>query len=107
MRTIKSFSAVYLCRAPVDFRKSIDGLIGIVTAEMKLDPYQPAVFAFVNRHCDRVRLLYWDRTGFAMWYLCRRRHKYHYAARPVMPFQTCKHLLSAAFSTTLSIQQAA
>ena len=76
MRTLKTFDQVYLCREPVDFRRSLDGLVAIVVSEFKADPYKPALFAFTNRYRDRVRLLYWDRTGFALWY--KRLEEHHF-----------------------------
>ena len=58
---------VLLCREPVDFRKAINGLSILVEQELGLDPFSPRIFAFTNRKKDRVKLLYWDRTGFALW----------------------------------------
>ncbi len=58
---------VLLCREPVDFRKAINGLSILVEQELALDPFAPRIFAFTNRKRDRVKLLYWDRTGFALW----------------------------------------
>ena len=58
---------VLLCRTPVDFRKAINGLSILVEQEFGLDPFAPRIFAFTNRTRDRLKLLYWDRTGFALW----------------------------------------
>jgi transposase len=49
----------------VDFRKSINGLVVIVEQEMALSPFSEALFVFCNRNRDRMKVLYWDRTGFA------------------------------------------
>jgi len=57
---------VYL--EPVDMRKSIDGLAAIVELELKLSPFAPALFVFCNRSRDKVKLLYWERNGFVLWY---------------------------------------
>ncbi|MHB1780762.1 IS66 family insertion sequence element accessory protein TnpB [Acidithiobacillus sp.] len=59
--------AVYLHREPVDFRVGIDGLAMRVEQEMALSPLTGALFAFTNRRRDRVKILYWDQTGFALW----------------------------------------
>ena len=58
---------VYLHRAPVDFRKQIDGLAVLVHASMALDPLREALFVFTNRRQDRIKILWWDRTGFCLW----------------------------------------
>lgn len=57
---------VYL--EPVDMRKSIDGLAAIVELELELSPFSPALFVFCNRGRDKVKLLYWERNGFVLWY---------------------------------------
>ena len=66
MRDISSFANVYLHREPVDGRKQINGLSLLVSQGMKKDPFGQGLFAFVNKGRDVVRLLYWDRTGFAL-----------------------------------------
>jgi transposase len=58
---------VHLCREAVDFRKQMRGLSVIVQEELELDPFSAHLFAFCNRRRDHVRLLYWERNGFAMW----------------------------------------
>lgn len=60
--------AVYLHRDPVDFRKSINGLSVIVEEAMGLSPFDTALFVFCNRRRDKLKVLYWDQTGFALWY---------------------------------------
>ncbi len=48
-------------------RKAINGLSMIVSDEMKLDPFSPALFIFCNKRRDIIKTLYWDRSGFALW----------------------------------------
>jgi len=59
---------VYLCREPVDMRKSIDGLSLLVQEAMALNPFEQAVFVFCNRQRDKVKILAWERNGFVLWY---------------------------------------
>lgn len=58
---------VYLCTAPCDMRRSFDGLQGIVTSVMAMDALAGHLFVFSNRQRDRIKVLYWDRDGFAIW----------------------------------------
>ncbi len=60
--------AVYLHREPVDFRQSINGLAARVEGSMHLSPLSGALFLFCNRRRNRLKILYWDQTGFALWY---------------------------------------
>ena len=59
---------VYLYAGKVDMRKSINGLAAIVEQELELNPMSPALFVFCNRGRDKIKLLYWERNGFVLWY---------------------------------------
>ncbi|MBX9693851.1 MAG: IS66 family insertion sequence element accessory protein TnpB [Cyanobacteria bacterium] len=49
-------------------RKSFSSLCGIVRRGMNLDPMSGYLFVFKNKRADRIKLLYWDRDGLAIWY---------------------------------------
>ena len=49
-------------------RKSINGLSILVEESLSLDPFGPTLFVFCNRKRDKVKILYWERTGFVLWY---------------------------------------
>jgi transposase len=59
---------VYLCREFVDMRKSINGLSVLVEEGLGLNPFGPQLFAFINRKRDKVKILYWESSGFVLWY---------------------------------------
>lgn len=68
MQMFSDVPAVYLHREPVDFRKAINGLSGIVETAMGHSPLSGALYVFCNRRRDKLKILYWDRTGFALWH---------------------------------------
>jgi transposase len=68
MTQLANMTEIYLHRDVVDFRKSINGLMMIVEDEMKLSPFNGALFIFCNRARDKLKVLYWDETGFCLWY---------------------------------------
>lgn len=67
MRPSKDLPAVYLCRDVVDFRKGINGLSILVEETLFRDPFSEQLYVFCNRRRDRVKILYWERSGFCMW----------------------------------------
>jgi transposase len=58
---------IYVCLTPCDMRKSFDGLHVLVTEHLKLDALAGHLFVFAGKRRDRVKILYWDRDGFAVW----------------------------------------
>lgn len=58
---------VYLCLTPCDMRKSFDSLQTLVSEHLELDAFAGHLFVFSSRRKDRVKILYWDRDGFAIW----------------------------------------
>jgi transposase len=59
---------VYLATAPTDMRKGFDTLAALVKEFLKHDPLSGHLFLFVGRDKDRLKILYWDADGFAIWY---------------------------------------
>lgn len=58
---------LFVATQPVDGRKGADSLMVIVRDVLQHDPLSGHLFIFFSRRCDRVRVVYWDRSGFAMW----------------------------------------
>jgi transposase len=58
---------VYLCMSPCDMRRSFDGLHALVRDHLQMDAFAGHLYLFVNARRDRLKILYWDRDGFAVW----------------------------------------
>lgn len=59
---------VYLCTVPCDMRRSFDGLSMMAEHVIGCNPYAGHLLVFSNRRTDRVKILYWDRDVWAIWY---------------------------------------
>lgn len=65
----------------VGFRKSINGLVGIVEAELARDSYTGTLFVFCNKAKDKLKILYWDKTGFDLWYKRLEKQKFKWSTK--------------------------
>ena len=59
---------IYFCTQPVDFRKSFDGLSGVIQSHFEMDVLDGHLFLFVNRRQDRIKALWWEPGGLILWY---------------------------------------
>jgi len=59
---------IFIARDVVDLRKGFDGLSGLVINVIDEDPQSGHLFVFFNRRRDRVKILYWDRSGYWLMY---------------------------------------
>ena len=74
---------VYVCLTPCDMRRSFDGLHALVRDHLDLDAFAGHLYLFASRRRDRVKILYWDRDGFAVW--SKRLEEGTYAIPPAEP----------------------
>jgi len=68
---------VHLATEPVDMRKSINGLSVLVADHLEHNPLNGMLFVFYNKGRDRIKILYWDRNGFCLWYKRLEKHRFH------------------------------
>lgn len=66
--TLAAGTKVFLATEPVDLRRGHDGLCSLVKNTLGLDPFAANLYVFVGRRGDRVKILFWDRGGFVVYY---------------------------------------
>jgi transposase len=64
---IPSQLRILVASAPVDLRRSFNGLCGIVRDVLGEDPESATLFVFRNKRNDQMRILWWDGNGYAIW----------------------------------------
>lgn len=84
-------SEVYVRISPVDFRKGLVGLCSEVLEAFTDDASRSRLFVFTNRSQKMVRILYWDKTGFAYWH--KRLEKSRFAW-PCVPRDRCDRAIT-------------
>ena len=73
MFNFSSSLKMHLCVQPTDMRKSFDGLYAIAKNILELNPIDGSLFIFCNKSHNRIKILYWDGTGF--WVMAKRLEK--------------------------------
>ena len=59
---------IFLAAESTDMRKGFDSLAYLVESSMALDPVSGHLFVFRSRRGDRIKILWWDRDGYCLWY---------------------------------------
>lgn len=67
MLSLPPSTRLFVATQPVDGRKGADSLMALVRDVIRQDPLSGHLFVFFSKRRDRVRIVYWDRNGFAMW----------------------------------------
>ena len=68
MLSLPSTLRIFLASGPADMRKGFDGLSLLVRERIAEDPLSGHLYVFRNKRRDRIKILYWDKDGFALWY---------------------------------------
>jgi transposase len=69
---------IFLAREPADMRRSFDGLSGMVREGLGADPLSGHLYCFRNKRGDKLKILYFDRTGMALWYKKLEQGRFHW-----------------------------
>lgn len=67
MLTLGLSGRIWVCIAPIDGRKSFDGLAAIISTQLRRDPLSGDLFVFKNRRGDRLKILAWQGDGFSLY----------------------------------------
>lgn len=68
---------IFVATTPTNMHLSFDRLAALARDVLAQDPLSGHLFAFFNRTADRVKILYWDRSGFCLWYKRLERGIFH------------------------------
>lgn len=98
MLTLSPSIRIYLCLQPTDMRRGFDRLAAEARELAGEDPLSGHLFVFGNRRGDRIKVIYWDRNGFAVWYKRLERGRFHF---PTSDSRTSMTIQPAAFQLLL------
>ncbi len=91
MKSLTEFEQVYLYTKAIDMRKGIQGLCDIVTQDESLNLMGKNLFIFCCRRKKRIKILYFDKSGFALWQKLLQTEKFIWPRKfdkPVINFTT-------------------
>jgi transposase len=66
--TLPSAVQVFVCLEPTDLRRSFDSLAMLTETIIRQNPLSGHLYVFLNRSRDRLKVLFWDRTGYCLYY---------------------------------------
>jgi len=68
MLSLPESTKVFVSLAPVDMRKSINGLSALILDVFEQSPQSMHLFLFYNKSRDKVKLIFWNKNGFVLYY---------------------------------------
>ena len=68
MFSLSEVHRYYLYQSPTDMRKGFDGLSGLVSNVLQMDPLCGDVYMFINGRRNRMKLLVWEAGGFVLYH---------------------------------------
>jgi transposase len=73
---------IFLCCGPTDMRRGFDRLAEMVRSSLAQDPLDGSLFVFRSRGGDRLKILYWEKDGFCLWYKRLEEGTFRFPATP-------------------------
>lgn len=86
MLSLSNSVRIYIAAGATDMRRGFNGLQGQVIGVLEQDPLSGHMFLFINRRRDKLKVLYWDIDGLAIWY--KRLESGSFQLPPIEPDQT-------------------
>ena len=68
MLSLPSSVKIFVYTRPADMRCGFNKLGMFASGFMGHDPFSGHLFVFFNKYGDKCKILFWDRTGFCIWY---------------------------------------
>lgn len=68
MLSLLATTRVFVCTHPTDMRKGFDGLSAMTLEVVKQNPQSGHLFVFRNKSGDKLKILFWEGDGLAIWY---------------------------------------
>ena len=84
---------ILVCTEPQDMRRSFDGLSAVVEHYVGADPRSGALFVFINKRKNRLKVLWFDRNGFCILYKRLHRARFELPASRTIDARTLGVLL--------------
>jgi len=78
---------LFIYKAPTDMRKGFNGLSALVCNELSLDPLSGDLYIFRNKNKNKLKVLYWDKSGYALWYKSLEQGKFLFPDRNQATFE--------------------
>jgi transposase len=94
MLRLEQGTRVFMAVAPIDMRRSFDGLCAAVIETLQGNPLDGHLFLFRGKRSDRIKALIWDRNGLAIWYKRLEKGKYKWPAREAASIEISEQELS-------------
>lgn len=69
---------IYVYTQPVDMRKQMDGLVNLLVDRFGQNPQHGGLFVFTDKSRRKLKILFWDRNGFVLYYKRLEKHRFHY-----------------------------
>lgn len=79
MLTIPSETPIYIYTAAVDMRKQINGLVNLLVESFEQNPQQGGLFVFTNSQRKKLKILFWDKNGFVLYYKRLEKSRFQYS----------------------------